>query len=116
VSKNGIAGECDNRFGDGFRILRRDEQALASMLDQFLQTTNVGGHHRLACQHRLQAGDGGGLFPRGKHEDVHDLEQRGLVAPALREHGPGLEAQIGCQPAQVPGVWTVTHQQQGKGG
>jgi hypothetical protein len=86
------------------------------MLDKLLQTTDARGHHRLACQHRLQAGDGSGFLPRGQHEDDHDPEQSGRIALVAREHGSGLEAQIGCLLAQVAGLWAVSDQQLCEGG
>lgn len=109
-------GEREDRVGDRLRVVRRDEQALASRLEQLLQTADARGHHRPGCQHCLQAGRVGGLLPSRQHEDVHQIKERGRVAAVAREHGSGLKAQISGEPAQVGGRWAISHQQQREGG
>lgn len=109
-------GEREDRLGDGVGVVSGDEHAFASRLEQLFQAADARGHHRPARQHGLQAGRVGGLLPGWQHGDVHQTQERGRVATVAREHGSGLKAQIGGEPAQLGRRRADSRQQQGEGG
>ena len=77
IAKGGVGREEEQGGGEGFGILRGDEEAVVVVLDNFGDAADAGSDDRFSRGHGFKIDDALGFVPGGEHEEITAGEEGG---------------------------------------
>ena len=108
----GSVSSVDGRPGHPVQIVRRVQEAVDAVVDDFGQAADARRHDRYLARHRLERGQAEALLRRRQQEDIGDRQQRQHLILFAEEVHAALEPELAREPRRAVELRAVAHHQQ----